>query len=124
MTGFWQSRKNYLISYQFYVPGEPASKAVLNSCSRPNISAALLCGGHGRCRTWADTAHESEVGVKRVAFCECNTYWADPECRTPRKSQTTAFFLSLFLGMFGADQLYLGFTSTAFSKLVTGGGLG
>jgi hypothetical protein len=31
-------------------------------------------------------------------MCECDPDWADPECRTKRKSQAVAYTLALFLG--------------------------
>jgi TM2 domain-containing membrane protein YozV len=40
------------------------------------------------------------------------------------KSLKTAFWLSLFLGCFGADRWYLGYYASAFFKMITLGGLG
>lgn len=51
--------------------------------------------------------------------------WADPECSTERKSQLTAFLLSIFFGIFGADQFYLGYVwPHGVLKLLSLGGLG
>ena len=45
-------------------------------------------------------------------------------CSRTSKSQKTAFLLSLFLGVFGADRFYLGYYISASFKLITIGGLG
>jgi len=50
--------------------------------------------------------------------------WADPECSARRKSQCDAYMLSMFLGLLGADQCYLGFWRAAVLMLATLGDLG
>jgi len=120
----WEAQDSYLVTYS-YTPPE-SSKTGLNSCDDPDIPVSLRCNGHGRCVEWFDGYSPDMDGNSSVSlnFCECDEAWADPECTTQRKSQITAFLLSMFLGMFGADQFYLGFMLLGCLKLVSVGGLG
>eukprot|EP00747_Dinoflagellata_sp_TGD_P162740 gnl/TRDRNA2_/TRDRNA2_180675_c0_seq1.p1 gnl/TRDRNA2_/TRDRNA2_180675_c0~~gnl/TRDRNA2_/TRDRNA2_180675_c0_seq1.p1 ORF type:complete len:263 (-),score=50.29 gnl/TRDRNA2_/TRDRNA2_180675_c0_seq1:80-868(-) len=121
--GHWQSKDNYLTKYEFIAPGANSSTAVLNSCQSPSVPDALKCDGHGKCVEWVDIK-TGDVQAPRLSFCECDAMWADPECRTPRKSQITAFILSIFGGVLGIDQFYLGYIWYGLLKLVTLGGFG
>merc|ERR1712113_656133 len=75
-------------------------------------------GGH--CRQW----YQNSIDPFPMFFCDCERDWADPECRTRRKSQAKAFLLSLFTGYIGLDHFYLGEYYSGIAKLATFGGLG
>lgn len=123
----WQKESDYLVQFDYVLPGQAASDAALNSCNAPLSSRAEVCSGHGECKIWSNQplkVSNASVKVHGISFCECQTGWADPECRTPRKSQFKAFFLSIFAGFLGADRFYLGLMLTGTLKLLTLGGLG
>lgn len=122
-VGNWQQKPSYLNTYGFSAPG--SSETTLNSCASTSVQN-LQCNGHGRCVDWFENNTLSALnGATPLTFCECDEYWAGPECSTQRKSQLTAFMLSLFFGIFGADQFYLGFWwPQGLIKLFTLGGCG
>lgn len=123
----WKKESDYLVKFDYVAPGQPASNAALNSCNAPLSSRAEVCSGHGECKIWSHQpmkVSNATVKAHGISFCECETGWADPECRTPRKSQFKAFLLSIFAGFLGADRFYLGLVGTAILKLLTLGGLG
>jgi len=124
IIGNWEAKLSYLTEFQYTMPGKKNTSAILNSCSDPAITSTLQCNGHGRCRDWNDFMPGAAPSSKTLSFCECTRDWADPECRTPRKSQVTAFVLSLFFGIFGADQFYLGYPAYGLVKLLSLGGAG
>jgi len=117
-TGNWHKAPDYLLTYEFIPTGRYPNQATLNSCDN-QLSSSLQCSGRGVCKAWYPDDETSTMN-----FCECFRDWADPECRTERKSQSYAYCLALFLGFLGADQLYLGFPTYAAMKLCTLGGFG
>jgi len=123
-VGIWETKPNYLTEYQYVIPGA-AKTSMLNSCNDPAIAGTSLpCNGHGRCRAWNDLQTNIDGWAKRLSFCECDRDYADPECRTYRKSQVTTFVLAMFLGMFGAEQFYTGFPRYGILKLLVVGVIG
>jgi len=118
-VGNWRAEPDYLMKNEFVPPGGSARSASLNSCSIQRLSQTLQCSGRGVCKLW-DTNNMDNT----LSFCECDRDWADPECRTKRKSQLVAYLLSMFFGFLGLDQFYLGFTLQGIVKLLTFGGCG
>lgn len=116
-VGYWETKPNYLISNVVTFNGTSSHVTELNSCNS-QVPAALKCNGQGVCINW------DPMDPSSAQFCMCSTYFAGPECTVQRKSQATAYTLSMFLGMFGADQFYLGYTTFGVIKLLTLGGFG
>lgn len=120
----WRHNPDYLLAYEFIPPGTLPDTATLNSCSSKQVSPTVQCSGRGFCREMTPSLSGREGSMSLAMFCKCDRDWADPECRTRRKSQKTAFLLSLFLGVLGADCFYLGFPLWGLAKLASAGGFG
>lgn len=120
-TPAWLSKTNYLVKYEYIPPGQSSASATLNSCS-PGAAARQVCSGRGECALWSGpdlTSSESYTTQVQLAtfFCKCDAEWADPECKTRRKSQLKAFAWSMVFGVFGADHFYLGLVYSGLAKL-------
>lgn len=124
--GAWELKPSFLLKFSYTVPLpsedgaaslSPKKVSVLNSCAVPGLPDSMKCSGNGICKNWT-------AGSDAISFCECGRDWMDPECRTRRKSQLTAFSLSILLGFVGADRFYLGELPTATLKMATLGGGG
>jgi hypothetical protein len=115
-VGNWRQEPDYLHSYSM-ATSTSSNQAALNSCGQAATSVTQQCSGRGYCKAFNPAPGSS-------SFCYCDSEYADPECRTTRKSQFIAFFLSLFGGFLGLDYVYLGLPLVAVAKVCTLGGLG
>lgn len=126
VVGNWRAKESYLVKYGAALPGNLSEGASqINSCMFPGLAPALRCSGHGECANWFTAPTEANgTQLAPLSFCRCDEQWTGPECNLARKSQVTAYLLSMTLGMFGADQFYLGWWGLGCMKLATFGGLG
>lgn len=120
-TPSWMDYPPYWSSFQYVPQGMAAKQAIYNSCIL-DLPAYEQCSGHGKCEAFRPDLNT--INGQPTKFCKCYNDWADPECRTKRKSQMVAYFLSIFGGYLGLDRFYLGLYFSGFAKLATLGLVG
>ncbi|CAE7035379.1 unnamed protein product [Symbiodinium natans] len=99
---YWRQQPDYWTheAYAHDEHGNRHAEKSFNSCMNPKLHIENVCSGHGSCVPFGD-----DTGL---SFCKCYPGYGGMECNSKRLSQTTAWFLALFLGPAGADQYYLG----------------
>lgn len=108
-VSYWRQQQDYWTKFSYTDP--MTKQLAFNSCSDKNLGSLEVCNARGHCEAFI---HDDVVNP--VVFCKCDDAWGDPECGTRRKSQYTAWLISLLFGWTGSDQLYLGFPQWALVK--------
>lgn len=107
---FWRQEEEYWFKSS-YLDIETQLPA-FNSCMDSRLSALDVCSRRGHCAPF------DELDVTHPTFfCKCNEGWGGPECKIQMKSQFTAWLISLLLGSFGLDELYLDMYKEAMAKI-------
>ena len=75
-------------------------------------------------RALAGTARCPSCGVETLPAAEVCVKCGARLSRGSQKELATTLLLSIFLGVFGVDRFYLGYTGLGIIKLLTGGGCG
>ena len=87
--------------------------ATNTTCDTPNGGPGNgVCNGNGVCVNDTTTNYEPT--------CVCISQYTGPQCAYLLKEKLTAFLLSFFVGAYGADRFYLGYTGLGVGKLILG----
>ncbi|CAD7956442.1 unnamed protein product [Amoebophrya sp. A120] len=115
----WRTKPDFTLELQ--AAKDPTTSALgLSSCNNANIPDAFKCGKRGVCVPFDPV----DASPQAFMVCKCDPEYAGLECKTERKSQLTAYFLSVFFGMFGVDRFYINEYLIGIFKLLSFGGLG
>lgn len=108
-VAIWRQKPDYWETNSYKDKG--TGQNMFNSCMGSEQNGIGVCSGHGHCSPFDpnDLAHP-------FFFCKCDGGWGGLECSHPKKSQVTAWLLSLVLGFTGLDELYLGWIEEMLEK--------
>lgn len=105
----WRRELEYFGKLAYADP--KTKKPTFNSCNDPSLKTEQICSGRGHCK-----AFDLMISKTPTFFCKCNEDWGGPECNLKRKSQATAWILSMVGGPLGLDMAYLGLTKLMLMK--------
>jgi len=97
---FWRQKPEYFEAASYKDPDTGAMK--YNSCMNPRVSLLDVCNRKGSC-----VPFDPDDITNPIFFCKCQPEYGGVECQITRKSQGTAWVLSLLFGWIGFDSLYL-----------------
>ena len=125
--------KFYILRKILHVPGDENIDPIAPIDHLPkDLTIGYPCKSQGDCGEGVCKFGMQLEKNKPVDICECSEGWINFDgkpCSYELKSKLTAFLLSFFLGLLGADWFYLSQGSGAYicagiSKIITFGGLG
>ena len=93
------------------------------NCAHEVPNDTVFCVACGQ-RPLLGTRHCSNCGAETLPTTEVCAKCGTRVARVSDKDLSTAVLLSFFLGVFGVDRFYLGYTGLGILKLLTLGGLG
>ena len=129
----YQNSTIYILRKILHVPGDENIDPIAPIDHLPkDLTIGYPCKSQGDCGEGVCKFGLKLEKNKTVDVCECSEGWINFDgkaCSYELKSKLTAFLLSFFLGLLGADWFYLSQGSGAYicagiSKIITFGGLG